>query len=72
MREALNASPCAASRQYRLSGGAEMRNPRFLDAGCHTGLIAQDYPNGFHPSHAGPSAPAAGLRAWPPYAAGAT
>ena len=31
---------------------AMMRNARFLEGRMHTGLIAQDYPSGFHPSHA--------------------
>jgi len=49
-----------------------MRNPRFLDGRLHTGLIAQDYPTAFNPSHAVHYRARCWLRAWPPTPAGAT
>jgi propionyl-CoA carboxylase alpha chain len=52
MREALNRFVVRGISTNIAFQAALMRNPRFLEGRLHTGLIAEDYPNGFHPSDA--------------------
>jgi propionyl-CoA carboxylase alpha chain len=52
MREALNRFVVRGISTNIAFQAALMRNARFLEGRMHTGLIAQDYPDGFHPSHA--------------------
>jgi propionyl-CoA carboxylase alpha chain len=52
MREALNRFVVRGISTNIAFQAALMRNPRFVEGRLHTGLIAEDYPNGFHPSHA--------------------
>jgi propionyl-CoA carboxylase alpha chain len=52
MREALNRFVVRGISTNIAFQAALMRNARFVAGLLHTGLIAQDYPNGFDPSHA--------------------
>jgi propionyl-CoA carboxylase alpha chain len=52
MREALNRFVVRGIATNIAFQAALMRNARFLAGRLHTGLIAEDYPNGFNPSHA--------------------
>ena len=52
MREALNRFVVRGISTNIAFQAALMRNPRFREGRLQTGLIAEDYPNGFHPSHA--------------------
>jgi len=52
MREALNRFVVRGISTNIAFQAALMRSTRFLEGRLHTGLIAEDYPNGFHPSHA--------------------
>jgi propionyl-CoA carboxylase alpha chain len=51
MREALNRFVVRGISTNIAFQSALMRNPRFMEGRLHTGLIAEDYPSGFHPSH---------------------
>jgi propionyl-CoA carboxylase alpha chain len=52
MREALNRFVVRGISTNIAFQSALMRNQRFLEGRLHTGLIAEDYPSGFHPAHA--------------------
>ncbi len=52
MREALNRFVVRGISTNIAFQASLMRNARFLEGRMHTGLIAEDYPNGFHPSQA--------------------
>jgi propionyl-CoA carboxylase alpha chain len=52
MREALNRFVVRGVSTNIAFQSSLMRNPRFLEGRLHTGLIAEDYPNGYHPSRA--------------------
>ncbi|HEX4584689.1 MAG TPA: acetyl-CoA carboxylase biotin carboxylase subunit [Burkholderiaceae bacterium] len=57
MRDALNRFVVRGVSTNIGFQAALMRNTRFLEGRLHTGLIAQDFPNGFQPSHAVPPRP---------------
>jgi propionyl-CoA carboxylase alpha chain len=50
MRDALNRFVVRGVSTNIAFQSALMRNARFLEGRLHTGLIAEDYPNGFHPA----------------------
>jgi propionyl-CoA carboxylase alpha chain len=52
MREALNRFVVRGIASNIAFQATLMRNVRFVEGRLHTGLIAEDYPGGFHPSHA--------------------
>jgi propionyl-CoA carboxylase alpha chain len=52
MREGLNRFVVRGISTNIAFQSALMRNARFLEGRLHTGLIAEDYPGGFHPSNA--------------------
>jgi propionyl-CoA carboxylase alpha chain len=52
MREALNRFVVRGISTNIAFQAALMRNPHFREGRLHTGLIAEDYPNGFQPSDA--------------------
>jgi propionyl-CoA carboxylase alpha chain len=52
MREALNRFVVRGVSTNIAFQASLMRNARFLEGRMHTGLIAEDYPSGFHPSDA--------------------
>ncbi|HEX4597743.1 MAG TPA: acetyl/propionyl/methylcrotonyl-CoA carboxylase subunit alpha [Burkholderiaceae bacterium] len=52
MRDALNRFAVRGVSTNIAFQSALMRNMRFLEGRLHTGLIAEDFPNGFHPAQA--------------------